>query len=485
MDIYELKMMYGKKTGGEILAAYEEMDPETVDKVKGDRTLLHTAAALADPAAIRLLLGRGMSANVKDRYGNFPLHTLAALEYVADCRPEGVTEEEVRACADLLLEAGASTMRKNEDGISALHEAAKYARYEILESAVAHGAKLTMADPDGNNPLHIACDWLSRPVNYIDRGKRIGEEEQKAGYLRCIRTLVEAGMDTEEKNDFGQTALELAVDSGVKEAAVLLTGDASAVTTGGMNVFQAIEKEDLESLDSLIAGGADPNEISGEGMFAGMTPLGAACLLLKPETVRRLLEKGADANGRNAEDETCLTRLLGAGDCEMEPFWQKNDNSLCRKLLKLLWSGGMDKDSRINGNADTALTLSCRKSYNEGQMDYHFAVALIEGGCDVNIANGDGVTPLMLVSQYSDVTDLQISLMEAGADLNAADRNGDTPLHYAARNRSDSAAREMAEMLFEFGLENGKAVNNQGKTALEIAADNGNEPLVKLLLMKE
>ncbi len=484
MDIYGLRMMYRDKTEEEILAVYEELDLETVDKLKGDRTLLHTAAALGDQAAIRLLLGRGMSANVKDRYGNFPLHTLAALDCVSDCRPAGVTEEEVRACADLLFEAGASAMRKNEDGIPALHEAARFARYEILESAVAHGARLTMTDPDGNTLLHTVCDWLSRPVNYMDRGKSIGEEEQKAGYLRCIRVLVEGGLDPEEKNDFGQTPLDLAMESGVKEAAVILTGEDSAGLTGGMNVFQAIEKGDVDSLDALIAGGADLNETSGEGLFAGMTPLGAACMMLDPEAVRRLLEGGADPNARNGKDETCLTRLLRTGNCEGEPFWQKNDNGLCRRLLKLLWKAGMDKDAFMGENADTALTLACRKCYNEGQMDYHFAVALLDGGCDVNLANGQGATPLMLVSEYSDVTDLQISMLEAGARLHAADRNGDTPLHYAARNRSDGSAREMAEMLFDFGFEKADAVNNQGKTALEIATEKDNEPLVKLLLAK-
>lgn len=42
----------------------------------------------------------------------------------------------------------------------------------------------------------------------------------------------------------------------------------------------------------------------------------------------------------------------------------------------------------------------------------------------------------------------------------------------------------MAEMLFDFGFDNVSAVNNDGKTALEIASDMNNEPLVKLILLR-
>lgn len=133
---------------------------------------------------------------------------------------------------------------------------------------------------------------------------------------------------------------------------------------------------------------------------------------------------------------------------------------------------------------DRYFTLQlCRKGYNNGKMNYHFAVAMVDGGCDVNMSNLKGVTALMIVAQASDDTELLVSLLEADADMNAVDQNGDTPLHYAERNHSDSTAKEMAEMLFEFGFKNVEAANNDGKTALEIATDANNELLVRLILM--
>lgn len=101
----------------------------------------------------------------------------------------------------------------------------------------------------------------------------------------------------------------------------------------------------------------------------------------------------------------------------------------------------MEKDGRINDYSDTALTLACKKSFNDGQMNYCFAVELVEGGCNINLSDLNGVTPLMLICQMSDETDFQVSLLEAGADLDAVDKNGNTPLHYTARNKSYNIRR--------------------------------------------
>jgi len=74
-------------------------------------------------------------------------------------------------------------------------------------------------------------------------------------------------------------------------------------------------------------------------------------------------------------------------------------------------------------------------------------------------------------------------LLEQSANVNAADKNGDTALHYAARNRNNTGAKTLCDMLLEFGADANK-INNAGKSALDIATEQNNEPLVKLLLGK-
>ena len=52
------------------------------------------------------------------------------------------------------------------------------------------------------------------------------------------------------------------------------------------------------------------------------------------------------------------------------------------------------------------------------------------------------------------------------------------------KNRNASIGKEMAELLFDFGDPKLGHVNNDGKTALEIATDLNNEEFVKFLLIK-
>ena len=164
---------------------------------------------------------------------------------------------------------------------------------------------------------------------------------------------------------------------------------------------------------------------------------------------------------------------------------------LIEKLLKLLVDNGLKINDTVDSKENTAFIKAC-KSIDENNLSNGKTLAavvakfLLKENCDVNLTNLDGQTALMFLCASRDVEsqDLQIQVLEAGADIEATDKNGNTPLIYAAKNRNASIGKEMAELLFDFGDPKLGHVNNDGKTALEIATDLNNEEFVKFLLIK-
>ena len=161
-------------------------------------TALHLGAAYGHPNAVQTLLSKGAEIETKDLGG------MTALHY-ASCNGHS-------AVVQLLLNKGCRLETRTDVGLTALHMAAWFARKEVVKLLIAHGAavdartpvdaktpikqgaKSAMIFPGGSTPLHLAPYYADADT---------------------IRTLVDCGASLDEVDEFGQTALEIAIHEGI------------------------------------------------------------------------------------------------------------------------------------------------------------------------------------------------------------------------------------------------------------------------------
>jgi hypothetical protein len=106
-------------------------------------------------------------------------------------------------------------------------------------------------------------------------------------------------------------------------------------------------------------------------------------------------------------------------------------------------------------------------------------IFLIENGANVNIADNNGVTPLMFAAKNIDA--LRV-LIENGASVNAADNNGKTPMMFVAAGNSTP---ETLLFLIEKGAD-ANAIDQDGNTPLILAASSNslNTDILRILIEK-
>lgn len=111
-------------------------------------------------------------------------------------------------------------------------------------------------------------------------------------------------------------------------------------------------------------------------------------------------------------------------------------------------------------------------------LDTRSALALIEGGADVNAAAPDGSTPLHWAAHYGDA-DVVRALLAAGARADVVNRFHATPIAEAALVGSVP----ILTALLDAGVPADRA-NHEGQTPLMIAARTGNVEAARLLLYR-
>ncbi len=337
-DYHELEII-GWATAFE----YVQPAPELVDYLlaHGARHTIFSAVATGDVAAIRRILAvspedveRRMD---RTNHRRRPLHLAVVKQQ----------EDALRT----LLDAGADPNTLDEGNLTPLDQAVLSGRLKLADLLVERGAELTLAAAVALDRTDDIQRLLAKDRDGLKPGHRWGTlivraAERASG--RVVERLIELGSSVDAMDDtktsvdetFRYTPLHGAAWNGNDEAiAVLLRHGANPrirdekycatpagwadyagraktrdlILRGDIDIFDAIAHDAIDRIDDIV--GRDPAALERPfGAYASCepegswcTPLAAAVLQNKVESVRRLLARGADTfvaapDGRTLDD---------------------------------------------------------------------------------------------------------------------------------------------------------------------------------------
>ncbi len=303
------------------------------------RTILHFAVEHGWGDIIPLLVAAGADVHLRDANDGTPLYRAVEKQDIAAATAlleagsspsvrrfdDGITALQMTigdnnvAMAKLLIYYGADVTAKTppkDDGQNAYHFAAR-APMEIMDALLAHPHAAAVheifnAERKEQSVLRIALETSNRPLvekllDYgVDINERDGHGETPLMYLLghrdsrektlpLVRLLLQRGADVDKLENFwGETPLFPAVQSGFTEAVRLLIdmgANVGQIThTGESLLHVAAETHDAKTLKMLIAAGADLEARNKNRQ----TPLHIAAHKNKLDVVIALLDAGAD-----------------------------------------------------------------------------------------------------------------------------------------------------------------------------------------------
>jgi len=445
------------------------------------------AAETPGPENLGFLIAHGANIRAADKNGNRALHRAATRGYMMNIKA--------------LLSAGAEIDCQNNLGATALHIAESSGKPDVIALLKQSGANRDIADKNGITPGKIDDARSEKAFELFDKifsearfikadgvpkkywiNFSLQPKLHKAVILKSpevVETLIKNGADVNEKNMDGETAIEIAMETGAFEAFDRLYEKSAEVnirskiflnfTIKLMNndrrdyfvkkilskypsivkstvtfideeshyyefpmIDYAILTANADLLNKFIAHGADVNEMTGrEG-----TPLYFAFLKsaqIKKKTLPRTPEKKDKDNFPNI----FIKLKINAGN---SPERENSDNA--RVIIQILERNG----AKFKYSGKSALINLIETAFEARDGDIIFKI--FESGVDPNIKLADSSYDIsrnfpLCLAVKNDMPDVTKFLIARGARWMTGEKAEASPLNYALGEQ----AYNIAEML--------------------------------------
>jgi ankyrin repeat protein len=425
----------------------------------------------------------------------------AAASDVADAAMKG-NRDAVRA----LLQKKTDVNAPQSDGTTALHWAVRADDLETADMLIRAGANASAANRDGATPMLLAS--VNGNAAMIESLIKAGADPNAAltkygdtalmmaartGKTDAIKMLLDHGAQVNAKESWGDTtALMWAVSERHPAAAKMLLEHGADVnarskfvpsTTGrgfegttpvAPEPGQAAEEHasglltplmfaaregDLESARLFVAAGADVNAVGGDGKDV----LGLAIFNGSYELASFLIDNHAKVNHADAQGFTPLFWAVDRRNMETPPNfpWMVTTDPL--PLIQKLLDAGANPNAIVNNTP--------RARMRDGSPRIVFGTALMRAA-------------------FSGDLELVKLLLAHGADPHIVSKDNETSLMAASgtgfingysKGRSPAERLEVVKLLVQLG-EDVNAADNYGITALMVAANLGELPVVQFLM---
>jgi ankyrin repeat protein len=474
-------------------AAVEKLVTEHVDvnaPQADGATALHWAIFQSDQALVDLLLHTGANPKTANREGATPLW-LACVNGDAPV-------------IAALLDAGADANEQLPLGRTPLMVASRTGNVDAMKVLLDHGANVNVKETlRGTTALMWAADEGHAPaIQFLlqhgadiaarsdpaerGRGPALGKSNDPRKAVAALGAALAAGISTPQLGALGTTSLVPVVPekraggrgpgkgtaAGAEQgfdqnddaavAAFGFRGRPAPKDGGGLTpLVYAVRSNDLDSVKTLLAAGADVNQVTAYGW----SPLLVATQNRYYKLGAFLLDHGADVNLANKGGWTPLYLATDNRNIESGDYPVRKGDMDHLDYIKLLLDKGADVNARMKDSTET------RTVFTNQWLDENGATAFLRAS-----QSGDLVLMKLLLAHGADpkiATALHVTALQVAAGIGWVEG--------ITYEWSPASTLEGVKMLLDLGLD-ANAQADTGRTALHGAAHKGRPDVVQVLV---